>query len=446
MSIWSYIAIALCLTIILRSIINLYNLCSSLKWLHTKPAAKSAGEIQFIVCIPALNEQSTIVETIKTFLEQSYPIDRISIYIVTSAKEASSLGLPTTREVVDQYIASLDKSSRRRVHLLHYTNSDGYMAHQVNYVADRVQNKLKKPGTYFVIYNADSHIDQDTFKVVDSIIANKATRDSNQPTLLQQSAVYQYTGKSSIAEGAGLHQTLWTLVHEIPRLRKQSSKVQHLRETRFVKSIKNSRIAHCVGHGLFVRGDYYLNHPLPQDILNEDLPYGLLACALREPIYPIPSLEIASTPSKTINVYHQKATWFNPFFEFVNYGKSIIRQKLYVSKFEVWWLLVQAYASLMIWLVHSIILVGSFIVSIIAGWLYVICWTIAFLFYWIVPALIVTKQRGTIKEGGSNSYSSILGGIPYVLTHSVGPFISTYRWFIASIHGTKPSKRKTEST
>lgn len=446
MSIWSYISIALCLTITLRSIINLYNLHGSLKWLHAKPATKSAGETQFIVCIPALNEQNTIVETIKIFLEQSYPIDRISIYVVTSAKEVSSPGLPTTREVVSQYIAGLDKAARRRVHLLHYPKSNGYMAHQVNYAADSVRNKLKRSGTYFVIYNADSHIDQDTFKVVDSMIVTKTTRDSDQPTLLQQSAIYQYTGESSVAEGAGLHQTLWTLIHEIPKLRKQSSKVQHLRETGFVESIKNSRIAHCVGHGLFVRGDYYLNHPLPQDILNEDLPYGLLACALREPICPIPSLELASTPSKIINVYRQKATWFNPFFEFVNYGKSIIRRKLYISKFEVWWLLVQAYASLIIWFVHSIILVGGLIVSIIAGWLYIICWTIAFLLYWIVPAFIVTRQRSTIKKGGNNSYASVLGGIPYVLTHSVGPFMSTYRWLVASIHGAKPSKRKTEST
>lgn len=446
MSVWSCLSVALCLVITIRSIINLYNLQSSLRWLHTKPTPRLAEESQFIVCIPALNEQDTIIETIETLLGQSYPASHVSIYVATSAKEVHLPGVPTTKDVVNQYIAGLDKNTRRRVHVLHYPKSDGYMSHQINYVADSVRDELKKPGVYFVVYNADSHIDHGVFKIVNAIIADKIASNSSRPALLQQSAIYQYRGKSPVAEGAGLHQTLWTLAHEIPRLRKQSSKVRHLRKTGFIESIKNSRIAHCVGHGLFVRGDYYLKHPLPQDILNEDLPYGLLACALREPIHPIPSLELASTPNKTINVYLQKATWFNPFFEFVNYGQNIIRQKLYVSKLEAWWLLTQAYASLIVWLMHSIVLVGGLVFSAIAGWQYVVYWMTSFLLYWSVPALIITKQRHTIVKGGSNSYKAILGGIPYVLTHSVGPFISVYRWLMASMHGVKPSKRKTEST
>ncbi len=443
MSVWAYLSISLCLAIIVRSIQNLHNLRKSLSWLHAQHNADSRSRSRFFVCIPALNEQDNIVETIETFLNQSYPSDLISIYVATSAKEISLPDKPTTKTVVDRYLTTKDNATRRRIHVIHYPNKDGYMAHQINFVADILHRELKKAGAYFVIYNADSHIDNSVFKVVDSIITNRMNADNKRPTILQQSAIYQYAGNNSIAEGAGLHQTLWTLTHEMPRLLKQSTRVQKIKDSGLIESIKNSRIAHCVGHGLFVRGDYYIKHPLPQDILNEDLPYGLRACALREPIYPIPSLELASTPNKTINVYLQKATWFNPFFEFVNYSKSMIRQKSYVSKFEVWWLLVQAYGSLLIWLMHSAVLLGSLIASIMAGWVYVVLWTVSFVLYWIIPALVVTTKRNSLDNGGSNSYIAILGGIPYVLTHSVGPLISIYRWFVASIRGAKPLKRKT---
>ncbi len=425
---------------------NLYNLIDSLKWLSRQDTNSSPSKAEFIVCIPALYEQNTIVETIQTFLCQSYPASLISIYIVTSAKEKSSPGKQTTQEVIHDYIASLSKADRKRVHSLHYPGRDGYMAHQVNFVAESLQNKLKKNGVYFVIYNADSHVNSDLFKVVNSITSKKLSVDSKWPTILQQSALYQYRGSSKLAEGAGLHQTLWTLVHEIPKLRKQSTLVQKLQGYNFADTLRFSRIAHCIGHGLFVLGNFYITHPLSVDILNEDLPYGLQACALRESIFPIPSLELASTPNRIANVYLQKSTWFNPFFEFANYSERLVRQGKYISKFEVLWLTIQAYSGLLVWLMHSFVLVGSLVSSILAGLEYILLWIVALSLYWIIPALLVTYKRSALVNGGSNSYISVIVGIPYVLTHSVGPVVSIYRWIVAGIGGTKPLKRKTKST
>ncbi len=445
MSIWGFVSVFLCVVIIIRSAQNLHNLHKSFDWLQDKHASDSKNKTRFFVCIPVLNEQDTIIKTIETFIKQVYPGNLISIYIATSAKEVPPAGEPTTKEVVDTYVASLAKTTRNRIHTLQYPEKDGYMAHQINFVADTLRDELEKDGGYFVVYNADSHIDKNVFKVVDYMITNTTNLTGKKPTILQQSSIYQYSGISPMAEGAGLHQTLWTLTHEIPKLLKQPSKLQRLRGLGVLDSIKSSRIAHCVGHGLFVRGDYYTVHPLPQNVLNEDLPYGLHACALRESIYPIPSLELASTPSRIMDVYHQKATWFNPFFEFISYGKSLIRQKSYVSRFEVWWLLAQAYGSLLIWLVHSFVLVGGLIASVMAGWVYVVLWAISFALYWLVPAFVVTGRRGSLDNGGSNSYAAILGGIPYVLSHSVGPLISVCRWLVAGIRGTKPLKRRTRT-
>jgi len=445
MSAVEYTSLVLSGIIILRAVINFYNLSCSLRWLGARDSYNSIPTTKFYVCIPALDEQDTVVETIETFMNQSYPAGLISVYIVTTSKEEKLPGKPSTKDVIDEYLSHQSDTVKRRVHVVNYPKTDGRMAHQINYLADRLRAELSHEDAYFVVYNADSHIHQDTLGLTDSIISEQLMRGRDRPTILQQSAVYQYFGKSYIAEGAGLHQTLWTLTHEIPKLLNQSSKVLKITRSNIAQILRYSRIAHCVGHGLFVRGDYYNRHHLPQSILNEDLPYGLQACALHEPIYPIPSLELASTPARIMSVYRQKSTWFNPFFEFINYGKELVHQKLYVSKLEVFWLLLQAYLSLFIWLIHSIVLTGGLAMSIFAGWQYIIVWIVALFTYWVIPASIVTHKRRYLANGGSNSYLSISAGMPYVLTHSVGPFIATYNWLIASIRGVKPVKRKTDA-
>jgi glycosyltransferase involved in cell wall biosynthesis len=439
------LAILFSLLILIRSLQNGVNLKKSIKWLTFTPQANRKPSTRFIICIPVLNEQDTIVRTIKNFLDQKYSKELIDIYVVTTEKEERQNAKLSTQEVVEEYRASLSDQDKQRLHVLHYPHVNGLMSHQINYLAHHLRQELNDDA-YFTIYNADSNINDDVFMKVDSVIDNSL----NKPTLLQQSAIYQYGGKSSfmgrIAEGAGLHQSLWTLTHEIPRLLRQSAGLRVLGNSlEMSKILLNSRIAHCVGHGLFVRGSYYIKHPLSEDVLNEDLPYGLMACALREPIYSIPSLELASTPSKLANVYKQKSVWFNPFFEFHIYGKELETRGLYKSRRELWFLVFQAYIPLVIWLLHSFVAVGGLILGALAGWLYVFVWLMAFSLYWFIPAIYVTRKRKEIANGGSNSYISILAGSVYAMSHSIGPIWSILRWIPAFFKGAKPNKPKTET-
>lgn len=445
MSAVEFLTILFSLLIFIRSLQNGVNLKKSIKWLTSIPPANRKPSTRFIICIPVLDEQDTIVRTIKNFLDQKYPKELIDIYIVTTEKEEKQNAKLSTREVVEEYRASLSNQDQRRLHVLHYPHVNGLMSHQINYLAHHLRQELNDD-VYFTIYNADSNITDNVFIKVDSIIENAL----NKPTLLQQSAIYQYDGKGSfvgrIAEGAGLHQSLWTLTHEIPRLLRQSTGIGVLgNSVDMSKILLNSRIAHCVGHGLFVKGSYYVKHPFSEDVLNEDLPYGLMACALREPIYSIPSLELALTPSKLANVYKQKSVWFNPFFEFHTYGKTLEARGFYESRRELWFLVFQAYIPLVIWLLHSFVVVSGLIFSVLAGWLYVFIWFIAFSLYWFIPAIYVTRKRIEIANGGSNSYISILAGSVYVMSHSIGPIWSILRWIPAFIKGVKPNKPKTET-
>lgn len=446
MSVIESLAILFSALILVRSLQNGMNLRKSIKWLMQTLPVNQKPSTKYIICIPVLNEQDTIVRTIKGFLNQKYPKNLIDIYVVTTEKEERLMTKLSTGDVVRGYRDSLDDEDRQRLHILHYPYKNGLMSHQINYLAHHLSHGMSDD-MYFSIYNADSNINDDVFMKVDAIIESAI----NKPTLLQQSAIYQYDGKSSfmgrIAEGAGLHQSLWTLTHEVPRLLRQSAGVSVLGDAvDMPKILFNSRVAHCVGHGLFVRGVYYVKHPFSEDVLNEDLPYGLMACALREPIYSVPSLELASTPSKLANVYKQKSVWFNPFFEFVGYGKMLESRGYYRSKRELWFLVFQAYVPLFIWLFHSFVVVAGLIFSALAGWLYLCFWFSVFSAYWFIPALYMTNKRKDMTNGGNNTYISIFAGSLYAMSHSIGPIWSIFRWVPVFFRGTKPSKPKTETT
>lgn len=446
MSIIELLAILLSALILVRSLQNVVNLRKSIKWLTQTLPVNQRPSTKYIICIPVLNEQDTIVRTIKGFLNQKYPKNLIDIYVVTTAKEKKLKTKLSTGDVVKNYRNTLDNEDKRRLHSLHYPHENGLMSHQINYLAHHLGKEMSDD-VYFSIYNADSDINDDVFMKVDAIIRGAI----NKPTLLQQSAIYQYGGRGGflgrMAEGAGLHQSLWTLTHEIPRLLRQSAGVSVLGDDVDVVTILlNSRVAHCVGHGLFVKSSYYVQHPFSEDVLNEDLPYGLMACALREPIYSVPSLELASTPSKLASVYRQKSVWFNPFFEFVSYGKMLESKGIYRSRRELWFLVFQAYIPLFIWLSHSFIIVGGLFASVLAGWFYVCLWFVAFSAYWFVPALYITNKRKEMTNGGSNTYVSIFAGSFYAVSHSIGPILSIFRWIPAFIWGIKPNKPKTETT
>ncbi len=438
----------LSILIFLRSIQNLINLGRSLNWLSLKPQYPKINKFsRFIVCIPVLDEQKVIQSTLKKFFNQDYPLSKYSLYVVTTNKESHEKNKKSTAEVVEEYRKSLSPEKAVQLSIVNYPKKDGRMSHQINYLAKKLRKDLAQKNTYFVIYNADSNILPNTFSGVNEQIKSSNQRTTRMPKLLQQSAFYQISNKSLYgAEGAGLHQTLWTLMHEIPKLRRQSSGFEKLGDSKNILSmLLHSRITHCVGHGLYIYGSYYLKHPFSDSVLNEDLPYGLQACSIREPILPIQSLELASTPNRLSAVYKQKSVWFNPFFEFLSFGKELEHKRMYKSKFELKYLIMQAYAPLFIWLIHSFVLLGGLITGIIAGWLYTIVWFGTVLLYWFIPALIITIYRKRLDNGGANSLLAIISGVPYVLTHSIGPLWSVIRWTRAHLYNIIPDKPKTES-
>ncbi|MDB5179904.1 MAG: hypothetical protein JWN12_536 [Candidatus Saccharibacteria bacterium] len=433
-----------------RSLRNLFYLLKNILWIthSAQLALEATPKTTFIVCIPAYKEQSKILQTIEYFLSLDYPSSKLKLIIATTQKEKVSA--TSTQHMVEEYIKSLSSNAQKRVRIVHYPRIDGLMAHQINFAAESIKDELNS--AYFVVYNADSRPDPKTFKFVSSTIESYRQKHGFYLPILQQSAVFssdRVIGQSKVSYllgmGAAMHQTLWTLTQEITRFQAQSSHVPKLKQkSNILNTILHARYSHSVGHGLFVQGSHFLSHRLPENVLNEDMPYGLLQSSLRNAISPIPLFEVASSPSKVTNVYKQKSVWFNPFFEYNFSLQNILKNKQYTSRFEAYFITAQAYASLLIWLLHSIVWIGSLILSVILGPQFFVAWLFGLILYWFIPAGITTRfiKRQLIPI--DIEPAGILTGTAYVLTHSVGPFIAVAKWTLATLKNTKPSKPKTE--
>lgn len=88
----------------------------------------------------------------------------------------------------------------------------------------------------------------------------------------------------------------WRLVREIPRLRRQARQARTGR-------VRWPRLAHCVGHGLFVRGDEFLAWGgLPTETMNEDLAFGYLAVGADNINYPKPAPDLYQQTCRQLGV------------------------------------------------------------------------------------------------------------------------------------------------
>jgi len=151
---------------------------------------------------------------------------------------------------------------------------------------------------------------------------------------MQQSALFTTNlhvfppgAQGAVLAGAALLQSRWTLAREIPRLRRQARR----------RGVRWPRLAHCVGHGLFVRGDEFLaSGGLPTEPMNEDLAFGYFACASGTPIDPMPLLEHGDSPATLAGVVRQARQWFWSYAEYPLFARLAAARKLGDRRTRAW--------------------------------------------------------------------------------------------------------------
>lgn len=510
----------------IRSILNLLNLSSNLKWIINKNRvykrkSNQAVNEKYIICIPMLREQRVVVETLKYFSQLNYPNDKYRIVVVTTHKEIADrvirakqlnkmareisdgktflsiqkkyLGLlpsdkleviynnnrnknyrtvlknlksahkhiPTTFDLATKVANSINsKFKRKLVTIMDYPYKEGVMSHQINYAIRKLAKSGQNTNSIFAVYNADSRPNPNTLKYVTYAFKEFEEETGIRPNIVQQSSLFtlNYNNFPSTITGyslkaASFFQTKWTLVRELSRFRSQSANVVKLNNS-FISKLLNTKISHCVGHGLFVRFGLLSNEYLPTETINEDLPFGYYQCCKGEPILPLPILENSESPETLSSLINQKRFWFTPYLEYLNCRERVLRLGKYRSKLEVEILTVQAELTGLIWILQSFVLFVPLIIGLyLNNLLMIIMWIVGIFLYWFIPINLIYRNLKNLENIAGKAISKInfsdfvltsFFGLYILLTHSIGPILCIRDFALAKFINKPIIKLKTE--
>ena len=335
---------------IIRLLVSMGSMFFVFRWFSLNRNIKESKDHNFIVVIPVFKEQKIIDETVDYFINGiDYPLNRIKIVIVTTEKENNGQEKSTIDIVKNIKNIINSKLNNEIIIHLHYPKKSGKMVDQCNYAYDYILREFDGRKNMFVaLYNADSRPDKNTFKIVSYLSSKK----DNQ-RVFQQSAIFfkniETLGtnffSSYLLKASAVFQTRWTLAHEMPRFFRQSFFIN--------KYHKRVFLAHCVGHGLFMRGDFLKEiKEMPSGTVTEDLFFGYILSLLPESINPIPVLEEDDSPATIKSMLRQKYVWFFGPLDHIHYSsyfKNIYEKKFNTSSLLRNWFTVQGVIPAIIW-------------------------------------------------------------------------------------------------
>ena len=258
-----------------------------------------------IIVIPVLREQNCIYDTIKYFrsIENNIPI-----VIVTTEKEIfeNINDETTTQEIIKSKI--LNKFDN--VYTINYPKTSGYMAHQLNYMIDNINNIFKKEinleDTYIALYNADSRPNKNTFKKVNGLI-----KQGNKVIQQYSYCMKNYSDLNGILKGFAFYQSVFEINKGLINA-----------------SYKNNFLyKYVVGHGLIINfktlkklGDFNTN------FWCEDM-YLTLQLKIKDiKIVPLMCLENIETPNSLEKLIKQNAVWFKTTSDYYKMYKDILKK------------------------------------------------------------------------------------------------------------------------
>ena len=410
---------------------------------------------EFIVIIPVLREQKILKRTLEYFLKMKYDLDKVTIILVSTEKEIkesvnNSLKRVTTIDLIKKLKQEINQKYKREIIVhLHYPSIDGKMAHQVNYAFDYILRTRRSDfnNLFVVLYNADSRPDLETFTVVSSLARNSDLRVFQQSALFLDNlaiirAQNNFFIRQYLVANAILH-SRWTLAHEIPRLLRQSFFINHFNKKIF--------LSHCVGHGLFLRGDFLQKvKTMPTITVTEDLFFGYILSALGESINPLPVLESAEAPATISSAMKQKYVWFFGPLDHFSYEKFFKKRfSKYSNNLFLKWLTFQgilpAFAwFFMGWLILFVLLYPLFIHNYQLFFGSVLLWLFYGPFSYIMVLIFSQKMNKPMHNKYADYFWLALFSLPAVVAHSMPTVYTLYVKIYSFFTKKEPFKPKTE--
>ncbi len=417
-----------------RGVSGAVNTLSSLAWLRNagtgQAVADNSGQPFIVLILPLLREQRILAETVGYFTDLATQHGQASVVLVTTERERHASGpvqaadpWPSTIDMARMLTAEASTGVMRH---LHYADVAGVMVHQVNFAAHTELARLAEDGidpqqVWVAVYNADSRPHPATLDAVAHLAGGGLEPGSR---IVQQSALFTTNLRAFpsgvrgvVLAGAALLQSRWTLAREIPRLRRQARQARR-------DGVRWPRLAHCVGHGLFIRGDWFLDSAgLPTEPMNEDLAFGYLACASGSPIDPMPLLEHGDSPATLVGVVRQARQWFWSYAEYPLFARLAAARELGNRRTRAW-LAGQGLARGALWLGQSPAVAATLVLPVLSHRLVpaTVVTIGAIAAYYVLPtALLIAYER---REGRDVRFGlqEAFGGIAAALLSSAGPW------------------------
>lgn len=276
--------------IILFFVVNVsqyINICKSKRFIKKETQVVLTGERRnrLIVLIPVMAESKIIKKTIVYFnrILSSHP-DSLLVFVTT--QKEGCVEKNKTYQKIFPYLSE-------KTLLIHYPFLSGNKAHQINYAVEllgRMQRIGGEP-TYYGVFDADSRPDPRGLDYV--------AQSLEEEKIYQMLPVYStnFDELSLFGKASAIFQTRWMMSYELPTLLKnyQMQKVTHL--------------SYCIGHGLFIRQQYFEENIFPVETITEDLMFGYRAVMHSVYAKPVPYFDYCSSVSRFSAGVRQSARW-----------------------------------------------------------------------------------------------------------------------------------------
>lgn len=343
----------------------------------------------------------------------------------------------STAEIIDEYLARHNLPHVRRVH---YSRTDGVMAHQLNYALGIAKDTCSPWETYVIIYNADSVVPNDTVSKFLSEISKGEDVILQSSLFLDNYTKFPDNWRGDIMRFVALAQTRWTLVHEIPRVRRQYAKA-------FWSRFES---AHVVGHGTCIRLKALLEiGGYPQDFTNEDLALGYFLSLKGYRISPLRSLENAESPNTLMGIVKQYKTWFYgaaDYFIYRDYAVNLLSADKFTATL---WASINI-AKACIWLLAPWIWLVTVVVSFQLNTFFGLWVVILFLVHTSLVHFLIVRFLNHDKPNVVNlskimmTLSIVLIAPLAYLVWGIGPTLSLKNIIVKKMFGKPIRKEKTE--
>lgn len=431
--------ITLLILMIGLSLRNLYYVIWNARFfLHKRQYKITDNPTKFFIVIPMMDEVNSVGTLIRSLNQLKYPEDKVEIVFATTIRERNAAGKNPTHEVILDYIKTRAKDYPQdfSLRVIESSSTTGYVATQNNFAINSLKDEIKNDD-FLLFYNADSLPDKNTLLAANAIIREQGA----QANVLQQSSLFTQNLPSILkqrqygAAANGIHQSLWTLKHEVAMTRRQSYlSVKINDQNSILKRFLLTRFTVCVGHGLFVRKYYYSQHPLNEDANIEDTQYGLYQSLEKTPVFTVPVLENSNTPSTFKKVIAQKRGWFKLTFDLTRLltQRSKITNKKQ-SRTQFISIVIQIANLYVTWFIHSIFLIGTLIGVLISGSMtLILLWLAFYIIYWLAPAIVLSMVHEKLTNHKlliRNVFMIWILGSGTIASHSMGPWLAIYDKF-----------------